>query len=218
MSEKICYIVGAGENPGLDFTPSFEDIVIAADGGYEYLKQAGLLADIVIGDFDSLKDAPGGDNIISLPPEKDDTDMYCAVKEALKRKYRSFIIYGGTGGRLSHTLANIQLLNYLARNGCRGYLIGQKEVLTVIYNGGLEFDSGAEGYISVFAIGGTALGVTLKGLKYPLTDYDMTCLYPIGISNEFTGRTARVEVSDGALLIIFGRVRGLEPVRSPFDL
>lgn len=218
MSEKICYIVGAGENPGLDFTPAREDIVIAADGGYEYLKRAGIFADIVIGDFDSLDDSPGGDCVISLPPQKDDTDMYCAIQEALNRNYRSFIIYGGTGGRLSHTLANIQLLNYLARNGCRGYLIGQKEILTVIYNGGLEFDSSAEGYISIFAIGGTALGVTLKGLKYPLTNYDMTCLYPIGISNEFTGLPARAEVSDGALLIIFGRNRGLEPVCSPFGL
>ena len=52
--DKICYIVGAGEDCGLDFRPKTGDLVIAADGGYERLLKAKIQADLVIGDFDSL--------------------------------------------------------------------------------------------------------------------------------------------------------------------
>ncbi len=33
MKQKICYVIGAGENYGLDFCPKPDDYVIAADGG-----------------------------------------------------------------------------------------------------------------------------------------------------------------------------------------
>ena len=33
MKKKICYVIGAGENYGLDFHPEPDDYVVAADGG-----------------------------------------------------------------------------------------------------------------------------------------------------------------------------------------
>lgn len=36
MKQKICYVIGAGENYGLDFCPKPDDYVIAADGGLKY--------------------------------------------------------------------------------------------------------------------------------------------------------------------------------------
>ena len=33
MKERICYVVGAGENFGLDFHPATRNFVIAADAG-----------------------------------------------------------------------------------------------------------------------------------------------------------------------------------------
>ena len=51
---------------------------------------------------------------------------------------------------------------------------------------------------------GTAHGVTLSNLKYPLTGYDMTSSFPIGVSNEFLpDRPAAVSVKDGCLLLIW---------------
>ena len=49
--KDICYIVGAAEADSIDFSPSENDLVIAADGGYAHLAKAGIKADIVVGDF-----------------------------------------------------------------------------------------------------------------------------------------------------------------------
>ena len=38
MKKKICYVIGAGENYGLDFRPEPDDYVVAADGGLKYLE------------------------------------------------------------------------------------------------------------------------------------------------------------------------------------
>ena len=217
MSDKICYIIGAGECAPLNFIPLTNDIVIAADGGLEYLKSANIAPDLIIGDFDSLSYAPQGERVIRLKPEKDDTDAYHAARLALEKGYRHFYIYGGTGGRLAHTLSNIQLLEHIAEQGGRGYLMGKNEILTVLRNGNLEFLPEAAGYISIFAVNGTARSVTLSGLKYPLNNYTMTCSYPIGTSNEFTGRAARVEVKSGSLLIVFHSESISLPIVKPFD-
>ena len=59
------------------------------------------------------------------------------------------------------------------------------------------------GTISVFCTSGTASGVTLRGLYYPLTDAVLTSSFPLGVSNQFTGVPASVTVADGTLLIMW---------------
>ncbi len=201
MNKGICYIAGAGECDRLLLYPQKEDMVIAVDGGYELLKNQRI--DLVVGDFDSLKFVPEHDKVIQLPPEKDDTDMLFAIKEGLKAGYDTFYIYGGTGGRFSHTIANVQCLAYLEERGAKGYLFGKEEVITMLVNGRMTFDENYQGYISIFAYGKEAKKVTLKGLKYPLADAVLSQSMPLGVSNEFTGKEAEITVKDGALLVIY---------------
>ena len=231
--KKRCFIAGAGEYTGL-VSPLPGDYVIAADGGYAQLVSRGIVPDLVIGDFDSLGEAPDHPNIVRSPAEKDDTDMMLAVREGLSRGLGMFIIDGGLDGRLDHTIANFQILVYLARRGALGVLLGREVCVTAITNGSLKFYSGREntkaalkrgdiadaadtemrcgvsadssnsamrGGISVFSAGEAAEGVTLAGLKYPLDGATITCDYPIGVSNEFTGTPATVSVRSGALLV-----------------
>ena len=68
----------------MDFRPTANDFVIAADAGLRYLEQGGILADLVIGDFDTLEEIPIGANVVRLSCEKDDTDMLAAVREGIK--------------------------------------------------------------------------------------------------------------------------------------
>ena len=84
MKKGICYVVGAGENYGLDFKPEKEDYVIAADAGLHYLEEKGTDPDLIVGDFDTLNYVPDKGNVLKLPAEKDDTDMFMAVKEGIK--------------------------------------------------------------------------------------------------------------------------------------
>ncbi|MEA4895751.1 MAG: thiamine diphosphokinase [Oscillospiraceae bacterium] len=200
---RAFYIVGAGDMNGTSLRVPDGAFVIAADAGLSYLREAGISADLIVGDFDSLGEKPSGPDVVSHSPEKDDTDMLLAVREALERKARTIVIYGGLGGRIDHEYANLQTLAFIANSGARGYLVGRGSVCTVIKNGAITFDGDMTGTISVFSQGGGAEGVNLTGLKYPLTNHTLTDDYPLGVSNEFTGVPSRISVESGLLLVIW---------------
>lgn len=202
MEKNICYVVGAGTFYGKDFAPHNGDLVIAADGGYRTLTERGVPINLVVGDFDSMGSRPDHPNVVDLPVEKDDTDMMAALRMGLERGFQVFRLYGGTGGRVDHTLANLQTLAWLSRQGCRGTLVGDGWSATCITDDCLEFDETYRGLISVFCMGERAEGVWLHGLKYPLRDAVLTHDFPLGVSNEFTGVASRISVSRGTLLVV----------------
>lgn len=203
--QGVCYLLGAGPLYDYMIEKRPQDLLIAADGGYAYAERLGLAADILLGDFDSLGHIPRGGNCLVLPREKDDTDMLAAARVGLEKGYRHFCLLGGTGGRMDHTLANIQLLAFLQKRGARGWLMAEQNVLTLLAGGELRLAAGLSGYLSVLAYGGAAQGVFLEGLKYPLRDAALTPDFPIGTSNELMGVPARIAVEQGSLLIIYPR-------------
>ncbi len=214
MREAICYLFGAGEYGGALPTPAPGDFVIAVDGGAAVAAAAGIPIDLLVGDLDSLELPPEHFSCaqLLLPREKDDTDMHAALREGLARGYRLFHLYGGTGGRLDHTLANIQCLFWLCRAAARGLLFDRDTVLTVLQDGVLHFPAAAQGILSVFALSNVAQGVCARGLKYGLEDATLYNDCPVGISNEFIGKAAELSVERGALLLIYPRDVSAETV------
>ena len=196
----ICYVFGA---MGCSPLPEIKsgDFVIAADSGY--LNLGTVKPDAVVGDFDSLGFVPEGTRVVRHPARKDDTDMMLSVKLGLAEGFRKFIIYGGLGGRLDHTIANIHVLKYLLEHGARGCLAGESENLILVENGEAAFCADASGAVSVFSYGQTARGVTLEGLSYGLKDAVLTYGCPLGVSNAFTGAASRMSVLDGCLIVIW---------------
>lgn len=205
MNQKICYIVGAMSlTPDLRPYPAPGDYVIAADRGFDSLMAYGVNPNLAVGDFDSLGHRPNHPNVIQLPAEKDDTDMVYALRKGLELGYRRFILLGGVGGRLEHTLGNLQLLDWLALHGAQGFLVGEKTAATCIRDGGtVTFPPSMTGYLSVFCNSGMAEGVTLSGLKYPLENDTLTGDFPLGVSNQFLEEEAAVSVEKGSLLLIW---------------
>lgn len=204
--KPVCHIFGAGQPPARAPVIAARDLVVAADGGYAWTQAAGIRADVVIGDFDSLDPAPelsGGDPLVlRLPAEKEETDTLAAIQYCLERGFRSFHIYGGTGGRLDHTVANIQCLGYLAHRGARGYMHDGDTILTA-FDGEILLAARRHGTISVFALGGPAEGVWLRGLKYELENAVLAPDYPLGVSNAFTGQPVLIKVERGILLAVY---------------
>lgn len=202
MNAKKCVIVGAGEFSGKIGVPEKCDLVVAADGGYARLQALGLKIDAVIGDFDSLGYAPEHKNVIRLSVEKDDTDTLAAIRYGLEQGCREFYIYGGTGGRISHTIANVECLAFLSRLGAKAYLFGNGFYITAVTNGKIAFGAGMKGSISIFSHGDKAEGVYLEGLKYPLQNATLVNTFPIGVSNSFTGVKSSVRSDNGTLIIV----------------
>lgn len=200
---KNCYIVAAGEASLLPENLGADDFLIAADGGLEVLIKNNIKPNLILGDFDSLGYKPEGAEVLELPIEKDDTDTLAAIKYAIKKGAEHIFIYGGTGGRTDHTIANLQALSYIAKNNIEGFLVSEKEIFTVIENKSITFSEKALGNISVFSLSERSKGVNIKGLYYELSDAVLENSYPLGVSNSFKGEEACVSVEDGSLLIVF---------------
>ena len=198
----ICYIWGAGDPPVSFPRPTAGDLVIAADAGYRVCRTAGITPDLLLGDFDSMEEPEDFPNIRRVPVEKDDTDTMAAIRYGMQAGCREFHLYAAMGGRLEHTIANLQTLLFLKKNGAKGYLWDAFSMTTVICNESISFRESMEGILSVFAMGGDAKGVTETGLKYQLQDALLENSFPKGISNEFIGEEATVSVKDGSLLIL----------------
>ena len=203
-----CVIFCAAGFDGLLVPLTGRELVIAADGGLRYTQALGLHPQAIIGDFDSLHYVPQGAEV--FPVEKDDTDSMLAVKLGLARGFKRFLLYGAMDGeRLDHTVANYQLLSFLADREARGILVGNQFCATVVKNGGLAFPGGKEGDISVFCMGKDAQGVNIRGLYYTLENGTLTSGFPLGVSNHFTDSPATVTVEEGSLLILWRRAAGL---------
>ena len=202
--EGFCYIIGAGDffEEG-SFSRSSDDYLIAADGGLAYLS-GDEKADLLIGDFDSLGERPFSGETIRLPREKDETDLLAAIREGIRRGYRKFLIFGATGGRTDHTVANIQCLAYLKRNGCRGWIFDRDCVMTVISEESVVFPARYRGRFSAFSLTDRSI-VTEQGFAYSLTEAVLDNGFPLGVSNEFTGNEAEIRVQEGEILIIYDR-------------
>ncbi len=207
MDKKVCIVVGAGDFSETKIEKGEKDLIIAADGGLLNLENIGITPDIVVGDFDSLGYVPKYENIITLNRDKDITDTWAGIEEGIKRGYKNFKIYGGTGGRESHTFANIQNLVKLTKMGLYGEMISENEVITAVKDGEITFDKNHKGFISVFAYSDKAEGVSLKNLKYELDGAVLTNGEPLGVSNEFIGREAKAQVENGIILIIYNGKR-----------
>ncbi|GHV07241.1 thiamine pyrophosphokinase [Clostridia bacterium] len=200
QNTKVCHIFGGGDCNLTEFKSGDGDLTVAADGGLRHLARLGVTPDLLVGDFDSLDALPSGVETLRFPVEKDDTDMCLAAKEGLRRGYRVFKLYGGMGGeRISHTLANIALLAWLCEQSAVGTLIDADTEITAVRDG--EISLNGEGHVSIFAHGGNAQGVSVKGMKYNASGITLEPNVPLGVSNTLRGN-GLVSVERGTLIVV----------------
>ncbi|MBO4216363.1 MAG: thiamine diphosphokinase [Clostridia bacterium] len=198
---KRCVIVCAGDVLPGDIPEKREgELWIAADGGCAALEEAGIVPDLFIGDLDSCVKAPEKAEAVILPAVKDDTDAAAAVKAGFDRGYTVFLIVGGLGGkRLSHTLANIQLLSYIKSRGGRGALVCGGTRVFAVSEGETAEIAPTKGYFSLFPAGDSAV-VSVSGAKYPGDGITLSRVFPLGVSNETDG-VASVTVKSGEVFV-----------------
>ncbi len=179
-----------------------DDWFVYCDGGLKHVQELGREPNLIVGDFDSHEQPATDTETIVLPCEKDDTDTVYAVKEAVRRGFRDFLLIGVTGERFDHTFGNISLLLYLDSLGIPACILDDYSEMSIISRGTAEVKEDCS-WFSLLNISGTAKGITIRGAKYPLTDGEITSEYQYGISNEvLPGETARVSVREGRLLLV----------------
>ena len=130
--------------------------------------------------------------VIRLRPEKDDSDTQSAMNYAIRTGAKKIVIFGVTGNRVDHLMANFGLLVLAQNQGAEVTLVKKSE----------QFGK----YVSFFPFGGNVTDLTLEGFKYPLSNYCLTAADSgLTVSNEIISEHARVTFSSGELLMIMSR-------------
>ena len=202
---KRCVIVGGADISDyvrIGGIISDDDFVIFCDSGLKHMAPLGVSPGLIVGDFDSYENPQLDVETIVLPCEKDDTDTVYAVKEAVKRGYKDFLLIGVIGARLDHTLGNVYILEYLDELGLKGKIIDDYSEIELVSRGPAYVED-SYAFFSLVSIMGTARGISIENAKYPLSDGVITPGYQYAVSNEVVkGKCAGVSVREGKLLLI----------------
>lgn len=178
------------------------DYIIAADSGYDYLVEYGIEANYLIGDFDSIKhnlDFVDNSIITKYPVEKNATDLQIAVEKSISLKSNEVIIFGGTGTRLDHTLANIFLLKKYYDLNIKCKMVDNNNEIRLL-KGVHKIKKGDYKYFSIIPFK-NELYISLQGVKYNLNNKIVPFPDTLCLSNEINGEECTISLSDYAIVI-----------------
>lgn len=207
-------ILISGGNIHDDFALDFlgqhkEEKIIAADKGLEFCHRHHIEMAGAVGDFDSaLPEAveyykKKGVFIQQLPVCKDDSDTQSALHLAREWGADSLIILGALGTRMDHVWANVQMMAYGQSLGVDITLLDYYNKITLKTEPFTIEREDFGNYVSFYSLGDQVEGLTLKGFKYPLTNYLVKCGDAvITLSNEILEERGSVEFQKGRLLVM----------------
>lgn len=181
--------------------------IIAADKGSECLYKYGIIPDLLLGDFDSIKKEIldrvklQAKEVLEFPPEKDYTDTEIAIIEALKRGAKKIYLFGAVGSRMDHTLGNIGLLLTTRKKGATLEIIDDNNRMYLGKNHMVLYGEVGKN-ISFHALSDKVVNFNIRGAKYNLKSYNMNLLDPRAICNEFIDTPIEISYEEGELLII----------------
>lgn len=184
--------------------------IVAVDGGADFSKKADVIPSLFVGDNDSVSqealDYIGTLQVerIELNPDKDDSDLACALDWLSERGVSTVELIGFVGGRLDHQLA---LFGDIASRAIDAVLYDERQTLWIVTQRGrlprkVVLPQVSYANFSVFALKENAT-VSIDGARWPLKNKVLEPLISLGLSNEFAHGAfdARVLVHQGAALV-----------------
>ena len=207
MENRRCIIIGSSPDTDIDVIRSYisnDDFIACADGGHIYAERLGIVPSLIVGDFDSSS-RPGYRNtkIIALPVKKDDTDTVSVINECIKMGFDEFLLFGMTGGRFDHTLANLSVLYSLSKKGKAAYMIDKSSTTRVISVGKTVIE-GKTGYgFGIFPFACEEAYLSLSGFEDELDNGKLTADHPVGVSNTIIKDKAEISVFSGTAVIVY---------------
>jgi thiamine pyrophosphokinase len=199
-------IFAGGDSPATGLAEELPeaDLVVAADSGYDLAVAEGFAVDVLIGDMDSISAEVIPRHVIveTHPVDKDATDLELALDRVMAERPERVVIVGGAGGRVDHELAAAGLLassrwaeideiDWVTDRGW-SHVVRRRRII--------HGDVGAT--ISLIPMGGPALGVSTRGLRWNLSRATLDHGTTLGVSNEFAAPVADIKVNQGCLLAV----------------
>ncbi len=191
------------------------DLVVAADGGATRLQQLGRVADLVVGDLDSLDAAvvaqlaAGGAVFERHPRAKDLTDGELALLAAIERGADQIILLGVLGGpRADMVLANQLLLFHPRLVSGSALALAPHWAIWPLDQGSLDIAALPGATLSLVPIDAFVEGVDLTGVRWPLQGAKLEGGRGRTLSNLVSSDRIRARSRRGRMLLFLERSTG----------
>ena len=190
------------------------DRIVAADGGLDHARAAGLAPDVLVGDLDSVS-AAGLDwarahiAVESHPADKAATDTELALACAAALRPHRILLLAGRGDRFDHAIAAVGALGAESLADVRvveGWW-GSDQLLVCRPGRPVDLNEPPGTTFSLLALHGPCHGVTITGSRWPLVDADLAPMVGLGVSNEVLEAACRVAVAAGVATVIIPGVQ-----------
>ena len=179
------------------------DVVIAADGGLSLARDAGFSPTVYIGDGDSGGRVEPELTCVTLPVEKDVTDLEAAYLWAKDYGADQLVFTGCTGGRLDHHMAAMGLLETAAKAGCHGVILDAQNRVEFLLPGTHRLQNFGYRYFSLLPVDAWLRGLTIHEAKYPLEQTDVQRGSSLTVSNEFMDDPVELSFAGGCCYLIY---------------
>lgn len=175
--------------------------LFCADGGAKKAIELGLIPNEVWGDFDSLDSCSmkwlqnNSIKIKTFSSDKDFSDGELLINYVYNLNFNKIYVIGGLGGRIDHTLTNINLIfkykNLIFLNEFEELFLVDKFYTFTFLNSKL---------VSFIPFSDEVEDITLEGFKYPLFKHTLKRGDSLCLSNQIIANTATIEFTKGKLL------------------
>jgi len=181
---------------------------LAADGGALHLAALGLKPDLIVGDNDSAPPELFPQVARQVYPQaKDFSDGEAAYDFALRRGQGRIAVFAALGGCTDHCLTNL-LLPLRQPEQAERFILYDADC-RAIYSQGLACIEGQPGdRISILSLTPWLRGLTLSGLVYPLSEFDLPCGSSLAISNVLSAARCEIRHREGLAIILHYPLEG----------
>ena len=173
--------------------------IIAADGAYNNLINAGIVPDFLVGDLDSavLNNQPIKSEIIHIS-NQDSCDIEKCIRFAIQSNLAPCLLTSGFGGEIDHSINNINLMfKYI--DSCRMVLF-HKNTWSRVLRTQLTFRAETDELISIIPYPYAV--VSSQGLKWELNNYEMQYNTRSSTRNRAIAEQVTIKVVSGSVLLV----------------
>lgn len=182
---------------------------IGVDRGVLRLLEQNIQPYKAFGDFDSITTSEllwvqsRLQDIEVFPAEKDEIDLELALNWAIGERPSLIRVFGATGGRMDHMFGAVQLL-YKGLSACTPIqMIDRRNTVSLHMPGNYDIERDESyPYLSFVSFSHEIQGLTLRGVKYPLTNHTIEWGSTLCISNELIQQRGTFSFEKGILMMV----------------
>ena len=194
-------------DPGAHNHVQENDVLVAVDGGAEYVLKDGFEPDIVIGDFDSLSKSTRGqipsEKLLKYPVDKNSTDVELAVDYCVDQGSKDVLVLHAAGGRTDQLLGNYLLFTQEKYSHLNVFFITGNQHMTMIHPDHVWKFQGKRGDgFSIVPFSESVLVKYLTGTKWELADTRLFRGSSLSLSNSFESGSISLMTGAGVCLVV----------------